>query len=550
MEQNEYIHLTVSHLIETWSELAKRLLQHPEKLAQNQTDYWQHYLQMCQDLSPSSTTASDKRFQYDEWQKNLIFNFIKQSYLLMSEHVDNLIEDVVANENKKMADKIRFFTRQFVDAIAPTNFPNINPEVLAKTLETNGVNLITGFKQFLEDLERGNIKMTDFDLFKLGENIATTPGHVVYQNDLMQLIQYKATTEKTYQYPLLIIPPWINKYYILDLQQENSLVKWLVDQGYTVFMISWVNPTHAHREKEFADYMFDGPLAALKIIKQITKQEQINILGYCIGGTLLSCILAYLAEQGDSSPISATFLTTLLDFSEPGELGIFIDEDQLTTLEKYMNAKGYLDGKVMASVFNALRANDLIWSAFVNNYLKGQKPKAFDLLYWNSDSTNIPAKVHSFYLRNMYLQNNLVQPGKINLADVPIDLNNIHLPCYFLATQDDHIVPWMTSYQGAKIIKDSTFVLATSGHVAGVINPPVRNKYGYWTNNQKPDHAEKFLEQADFHQGSWWNHWEQWLKNHSGKLITPNLRKRKKIEDAPGSYVKVKISDITIAELA
>lgn len=544
MEQSEFIQLTVSHLVDTWTDLATKLTKNPDKLAQNQANYWQDYLRLYQDIT-NSDASSDKRFQYQEWQQNLAFNFIKQSYLLTSQHIESLVNDVVENEEEKIAQKLKFFTRQFLDAVAPTNFPQMNPEVLAKTLETNGINLVNGYKQFIEDIESGSIKMTDVDTFHLGENLAATPGKIVYQNDLMQLIQYTAATEKTYEIPLLIIPPWINKYYILDLQEENSFVRWLVNQGYTVFIISWVNPGSQHRKTEFADYMTQGPLAALQIINEITHQKKANLVGYCIGGTLLGCMLAYLSVNNTTDITSATFLTTLLDFSEPGELGLFVDEKQLIALETYMQKNGYLDGHVMATVFNALRANDLIWSSFVNNYLKGQKPKSFDLLYWNSDSTNIPAPTHSFYLRNMYLENNLIKANKMFLNQVPIDLSKISLPTYFLATQDDHIVPWKTCYKGMQILNENAkFVLATSGHVAGVINPPSRKKYGYWTNVLKPQDPEQYLAQATFHDGSWWSDWNEWLKQHSGKLIEPNFETKKYIEDAPGSYVKMKAVDV------
>lgn len=562
MEKHVDTNFTAHYLIEAWSELAEYLLQHPEKLVSSQLKYWQSYLNLCQELSNNTEPSKDndvyfdKRFQYIDWQNNLIFNFIKCTYLLLSQHVDNLANDL-DDKNEKIVKKFRFFTRQFIDSIAPTNFVNTNPEVLSKTLETNGTNLIDGFKRFQEDLKQGkdllHINMIDSDSFKLGENIACTPGKVIYQNDLMQLIQYTATTETIYQYPLLIIPPWINKYYILDLRQENSLVKWLVDQGFTVFLISWVNPTPDHKEKEFSDYMFEGPLTALKMINQITGSKKTNILGYCIGGTLLGCMLAYLAQKKrDLNILSATFLTTLFDFSEPGELGTFIDEKQISLLEEYMKKKGYLDGRVLASVFNALRANDLIWSSFVSSYLKGQKPKPFDLLYWNSDSTNIPERVHGFYLRNMYLYNYLIQPGGVKIADVSLDLSKISTPSYFLAAQDDHIVPWKSCYQSQRILKGLVkFVLAGSGHVAGVINPPHKKKYGYWTNNTKHKDAEKFLITATFHEGSWWNDWGKWLKKYSGRLCSANRlysNAREVLENAPGSYVKVTLSNIAMTE--
>jgi len=549
MEYNEQIHFTINHLIETWSSITRYFSQNPEYLVNSQISYCQDYQRLCKNLSDRSQESTDKRFQHNEWQTNTLLHFIKQSYLLLSQHIDNLIKNIEPHD-EKMAKKLRFYCRQWMDAVAPSNFANINPDILSKSFESNGTNLLNGLKHFLEDLEQGkgqlNIKMTDFDMFELGENIACTPGKIIYQNDLMQLIQYTATTEEIYQHPLLIIPPWINKYYILDLQQENSLVKWLVDQGFTVFMISWVNPTNHHKEKQFSDYLFDGPLSALKIIKKIIGEEKINVLGYCVGGTLLGCMLAYLSEKSNSSIVSATFLTTLLDFSDPGELGVFIDEEQISMLEKHMKSKGYLDGRIMASVFNALRANDLIWSSFVNNYLKGDKPKPFDLLYWNADSTNIPEKVHSFYLRNMYLNNDLSKPGKIKMADMPLDLSKITLPCYFLATQDDHIVPWKTSYKSKQCLNSPVkFVLASSGHVAGVINPPHKKKYGYWTNPNKLKNPDNFLKKATFHQGSWWNDWVEWLKKYSGKLLSMNHLNhnvQKIIENAPGSYVKDRLN--------
>lgn len=558
MSHNGPIDFTLTQLMETWVELSKCISQHPEKLMRSQSAYWENYTKLYQELdikmepSQSNKNYFDKRFTYKDWQGNVSFNFIKRSYLLLSQHINHLINDVTENSDVKIRNKIQFYTRQMIDALSPSNFAHINPEILSKTLETDGKNLMLGMKQFLEDLEKSkgqlNIKSTDLTSFKLGESIACTPGKIIYQNDLMQLIQYTATTKEIYQYPLLITPPWINKYYILDLQQENSLVKWLVDQGFTVFMISWVNPTEIHKEKQFSDYMVEGPLVALKVIEQVTKAAKTNVLGYCIGGTLLGCMLAYLAKKTSVRINSATFLTTLFDFSEPGELGTFIDENQISFLEKQMEETGYLDGNIMATVFNALRANDLIWSAFIKNYLKGEKPRPFDLLFWNADSTNIPAPVHSFYLRNMYLKNSLIEPNKVKLAGVTLDLNTINVPSYFLAAQDDHIVPWQSSYKSSQFYNGKVkFVLTTSGHVAGVINPPHKNKYGYWTNNRNPNKPEKYLSSAIFKQGSWWDDWVLWLKKYSGKIQSIdylNTAKQYVIENAPGTYVKVRLSEI------
>lgn len=493
----------------------------------------------------------DKRFKHEGWQNNILLNFIKQSYLLLLKQVEALINQLNKNnpQEYEIQKKLKFFSKQILDAISPSNFAILNPEILAKISETNGANLIKGFEQFLTDLKegRGNIAMTDLDRFKVGTNIACTPGHVIYENDIMQLIHYTPITEKIYQFPLLIIPPWINKYYILDLQQENSFVKWLLTQGFSVYMISWVNATSDHQYKEFEDYLLDGPLMALQQIKTITKESQINILGYCIGGTLSACMLAYLAKMNDFSVRSATFLTTLLDFSEPGDLGIFISREQLAVLKKHMDNKGYLDGRIMTAIFNSLRANDLIWNFFINNYLKGQKPEPFDLLYWNSDSTNIPAKVHNFYLQNMYINNLLTKKNKIKLAEVSIDISEINIPSYFLAALNDHIVPWTSAYQSSLLFKSNIrFVLTNSGHVAGVVNPPQKNKYGYWI-NQLCSTPQEFLKTANFMRGSWWNNWLIWQKKFAGRLYLINNEIQHKanfIDTAPGSYVKVTIADI------
>lgn len=561
MEKNEQTHFIVNYLTETWSDLVEYILRHPEKIAMGQINYWQTYMNLCQEFSgeqktsDSSSVNCDKRFQHTEWQNNLIFNFIQRSYQLISQQTDVLAQEF-ADQDQKVAQKFRFYANQFIDSMAPSNFISTNPEILSAIVATNGANLAKGFKQFQEDLQQGRgqlaIPIADFSQFELGKNLACSKGKVIYQNELMQLIQYSASTEKVYQNPLLMIPPWINKYYILDLQQENSMVKWLVDQGYTVFMISWINPSSVHQDKEFSHYLLQGPLAALDVIAKIQGTKKINVLGYCIGGTLLGCLLAYLAEKPQPYKImSATFLTTLFDFSEPGELGTFIDEKQITLLENQMNKKGYLDGNVMALVFNALRANDLIWSAFVNQYLKGQKLKPLDFLYWNADATNIPAKTHSYYLRKMYLHNQLIQPGQLTLNGVALNLSKITTPSYFIAAHDDHIVPWTSCYRGLSYLQHATrFVLAVSGHVAGVINPPHKNKYGYWTNTHYPKDSAAFLASASFHEGSWWNDWQMWLKQFSGKLesVPASTQIKNGIEDAPGSYVKVRLADIAKTE--
>lgn len=552
MNKSNEINLVIMYFMNTLQQLTECISKNPEKLIMNQSNYWQDYQNLFKDAS-SNRGESPYQFKHEDWQKNILFDFIKRSYCLFSTHIENLVNDLSDQQSNYIKNKFHFFAKQMLSAIAPTNFPYMNPDVLETISKTNGVNIVTGFKQFLEDIEKGhgylNMQITDLNAFKLGENIACTPGKVIYQNDIMQLIHYASTTEKQHKIPLLIVPPWINKYYILDLQQDNSFVKWLLDQKIDVFMISWVNATNQHKNKQFSDYMLEGPLTALNIISELTHKKQINALGYCIGGTLLACLLAYLAKKNDTRIQSATFLTTLLDFCEPGELGAFINEKELHFLDAHMKSKGYLDGRIMAAVFSALRANDLIWSSFVNNYLKGEKPKPFDLLYWNADSPNIPAKVHSFYLKNMYLKNRLVEKNKLKILGVPIHLNQITIPCYFLAAQNDHIVPWTTCYKGAQYIQGKTkFVLTRSGHVAGVVNPPQRNKYGYWANdNIKNISHENFLSHASFTQSSWWNDWIQWQLQYAGKLgVSSHLKQNKyqSIENAPGSYVKIKTEQI------
>ncbi|HEY7945350.1 MAG TPA: class I poly(R)-hydroxyalkanoic acid synthase, partial [Casimicrobiaceae bacterium] len=438
------------------------------------------------------------------------------------------------------------------DALAPSNFALTNPEVFRETVTSGGQNLVKGLNNLLDDIERGNgqlrISMTDTKAFELGVNIATTPGKVVFQNDLMQLIQYEPSTKKVYQRPLLIMPPWINKYYILDLREQNSLVKWCVEQGLTVFVISWVNPDKELAGKDFADYMLDGPLAALRAIERATGESEINALGYCLGGTLLAATLGYMAAKKDKRIVAAGFMSSLIDFTGAGELEVFIDESQVQALEKRMNARGYLDGSEMANSFNMLRSNDLIWSFVINNYLLGRDPFPFDLLHWNCDSTRMPAKMHSFYLRNMYLRNALREPKGITLAGVPIDLSKVSLPTYFVSAIEDHIAPWKTTYAGPKLLGGkSRFVLSGSGHIAGMINPPAANKYGYWTNDRLAAAADEWFAGAQQHEGSWWNDWLSWLKPRLGREVAAREVGRsggkgrlKIIEPAPGSYARLR----------
>jgi polyhydroxyalkanoate synthase subunit PhaC len=455
-------------------------------------------------------------------------------------HVDGL--------DDKTARKVDFYTRQFVDAMAPSNFALTNPEVLRATVESSGENLVKGLENLLADLERGkgklSIKMTDTEAFKLGENIAITPGKVVFQNDLIQLIQYEPTTAEVNRRPLLIIPPWINKFYILDLRADNSFVKWAAGEGHTVFMISWVNPDERLAAKSFEDYMFEGLLAALDAIERATGEKELNIIGYCLGGTLLSATLAYMAVKGDTRCQSATFLATMVDFAQAGELGVFIDEEQLGSLEATMREKGYLEGSAMATTFNMLRANDLIWSFVINNYLLGKEPFPFDLLYWNSDSTRMPASMHSFYLRKMYQENKLVAPGGIELGGVAIDLRKIAVPAFIMASREDHIAPWKSTFAATRLYRGPIkFCLAASGHIAGVVNAPRAKKYCYWTSTKKARSPDPWFAGAERHPGSWWPEWQHWVAKFAGgkvKARKPGAGKLKPIEAAPGSYVRVK----------
>jgi polyhydroxyalkanoate synthase len=456
----------------------------------------------------------------------------------------------VEGMDDKTAQKVDFYTRQFVDAIAPSNFVLTNPEVLRTTIESGGENLLHGLKHVLEDLERGKgrlmIKMTDLDAFEVGRNIAVTPGKVIFQNDLLQLLQYEPTTEKVQRRPLLVMPPWINKYYILDLQPKNSFVRWAVAQGHTVFVVSWVNPGEDLAAKTFDDYMLEGPLACLDAMEKATGEPDANVVGYCLGGTLLAATLAYMAAKGDDRFASATFLASMVDFTEAGELGIFIDEEQLAVLEDRMRQHGYLEGSDMATTFNMLRANDLIWSFVVNNYLLGKEPFPFDLLYWNSDSTRMPAAMHSFYLRKMYQENKLMEPGGITLAGVPIDIRKIKTPCFVLSAREDHIAPWKATYMAPQLYQGPMkFVLAASGHIAGIVNPPEPVKYGHYENAKHPKKPEDWLAGAKFTAGSWWPTWEKWIARHGGGKVTarkPGDGKLTPVEDAPGSYVKTKAS--------
>jgi poly[(R)-3-hydroxyalkanoate] polymerase subunit PhaC len=542
-------------IAKAYMDLYSRLLMDPSALAAASVNFWIDSMRLWQsswlkllgqDAGPVAQPAKgDARFRDQEWSDNFLFDYIKQSYLIAARHIQHAVADVqgLPEDSQK---KVAFFTRQYVDALAPSNFAATNPQVLRETLASGGQNLIKGLNNLLADIEKGDgqlrISMTDEKAFQLGRNVATTPGKVVFQNALLQLIQYQPSTADVFRRPLLIIPPWINKYYILDLRPANSFIKWAVDQGHTVFVVSWVNPDQALAGKGFDDYLTEGALAAMDAALKATGEERLNVIGYCLGGTLLGCALAWLAAKGDERVAAATFFVSLLDFSQPGELGVFIDEAQVENLERRMNERGYLEGSEMASTFNMLRSNDLVWSFVINNYLMGKDPFPFDLLYWNSDSTRMPARMHSYYLRHMYLKNELGVPGAVTLAGVPIDLSKVKLPAYFISTAEDHIAPWKTTYKGAKYLSGPVrFVLGGSGHIAGIVNPPAAKKYQYWTSEAFPATAEEWMAAAQPHPGSWWEDWQRWMERNNGGDKVPARIPAKAIEDAPGSYVMLRL---------
>jgi polyhydroxyalkanoate synthase subunit PhaC len=542
-------------------EMTAKLLANPGQMVQAQMGLWRDYITLWQNTARRmmgeepepviETDPKDKRFADPAWRQNEIFDFIKQSYLLSARYINDVVTHVDGLP-PKTAQKIDFYSRQFVNALSPSNFALTNPEVLRRTRESGGENLVRGLNNLLNDLEQGRgnlrIKMADTDAFKVGGNIAVSEGKIVFQNELMQLIQYAPATESVFARPVVIFPPWINKFYILDLRPKNSLVRYLVSQGHTVFMVSWVNPDESLAAKNFDDYMVEGVLAALDAIEKATKMREVNAIGYCIGGTLLAAALSYMKTKRDDRIKSATFLVTLTDFTDAGELGVFIDEEQLSNLEEKMQKRGYLEGGDMAATFNMLRANDLIWSFVVNNYLLGKEPFPFDLLYWNSDATRMPTAMHSFYLRNMYQNNLLAQPSGVAMKGVPIDLRAVDIPVYFLSCREDHIAPWTSTYKGARLFGGKTrFVLAASGHIAGVVNPPEGGKYDHFINNfmnnEMPESPDAWLAEATEVAGSWWPDWQRWVTGFDKTRVparVPGKGGLKAIEDAPGSYVAVR----------
>ena len=537
------------HFLEDHQILMTVFLSNPDKIKSMQKAYVQDVITLLQQqltawLDGTPLIIPDKRFNSEEWANNPFFNLLSQQYLLASQHLKSLLDSLVLDD-KQQAARVRWFLQQYIEASSPNNFLLTNPQLLAETLQSQGLNLLQGLHRLLTDIDLNThqltLQMTDTSAFQIGKNIATTPGHIIFKNDLMELIQYTPQTAKVNATPLLIIPPWINKYYILDLSPHNSLVRWLVEQGITVFMISWVNPGAEHAHKSLADYLHEGPLAAIQVIQTQLHIPQVNAMGFCIGGTLLAMLLAY-CKALDQHPVhSATFLASMIDFSDPGDIAAFIDEQQISILEQQMQAKGFLDGRILAQAFNSLRARDLIWAFFVNHYLRAKPFVPFDLLYWNADPTNLPALMHSQYLRWMYLQNHLIVPGKIRINDTPLDVSQIDIPVFFISTQKDHIAPWKTTYLGYQRMRGKKrFILGGSGHIAGIVIPPGSEKYGYYRNLKHPKAAEAWLANATHHTGSWWPEWLRWLKKESGALIdSPDMEALplKPIGDAPGTYV-------------
>jgi polyhydroxyalkanoate synthase len=541
---------TFTAVAEFWLSDDTRSAQLQSKLAKSYVDLWGSAVRRMagEDAKPAiSPSPRDRRFSDPEWKSNQFFDFMLQLYLLTTQWAHDLVRNAEGLDPHTRK-KAEFYVQQITNALAPSNFVLTNPEVLRETLASNGDNLVRGMKMLAEDIEAGHgtlrIRQSDPTNLAVGVNMATTPGKVIFQNDLMQLIQYAPSTESVLRTPLLIVPPWINKFYILDLKPEKSFIKWCVDQGLTVFVISWVNPDKSLGAKTFEDYMKEGPLAAMDAIEQATGELKVHTMGYCVGGTLLATTLAWLAEKRRVRVTSATFLAAQVDFTHAGDLLVFVDEDQISALERDMQAAGVLEGSKMAMAFNMLRSNDLIWSYVVSNYLKGQSPSAFDLLHWNSDATRMPAANHSYYLRNCYLENRL-SAGSMVLDNTLLDLSKVKVPIYNLATREDHIAPADSVLYGSQFFGGPVkYVLSGSGHIAGVVNPPSAGKYQFWTNdNFKDVTLADWLKGAQEHKGSWWPDWHQWLANIDAEEMPARVvgaGALPPIEDAPGSYVRVR----------
>jgi polyhydroxyalkanoate synthase len=545
------------HVGPAMTEVLGQLAQHPERLVEAQADLLSRYMDLWQsaarramtggDAAPAVVPAKgDKRFNDPAWSENPVFDVMKQSYLLTSEWMNRLVGSVEGVEPLTKR-RVEFFTKMMTDSLSPSNFLASNPAALKATLESGGENLVRGMANFAADLERGGgalaISMTDQARFKVGENVATAPGKVVYRNQILELLQFEPTAEEVHSVPLLIFPPWINKWYILDLRPENSMIRWLTSQGFTVFVASWVNPDSTLAAKTFADYMHEGIYDAVAQVKRQCDVETVNTVGYCIGGTLLSCTLAHMAKKGDTSIASATFFAAQQDFSEAGDLLIFVDDNWLSSIEKQMDEHGgVLPGKSMADTFNSLRANDLIWSFYVNNYLLGKDPAAFDLLFWNADQTRMPKTLHLFYLREFYKDNKLAK-GELELDGVRLNLADVKTPVFVQSSKDDHIAPLRSVYRGSRLFGGPvTFMMAGSGHIAGVINHPAAKKYQHWVSDARPESVQDWVASAEEHPGSWWPKWGDWLRERSGEMVPardPSAGPLAVLGDAPGEFVRI-----------
>ena len=534
-----------------WTEM----INNPAKLIEHQMSYWsksvthfieaQHLLAQGKLTPPEDNTPADRRFSHELWQTNPYFNFVKQQYLLNAEAIAQAVEDVDTMDPAEKK-RLQYFTQQIVDLFSPTNFLATNPEALSLAVETEGESLVKGLENLVRDMEANNgdlvVTLADKSAFEVGVNLATTPGEVVFRNHLFELIQYTPSTETVHQTPLLIFPPWINKFYILDLKAQNSLIKWIVDQGYTLFVVSWVNPDPAYANTDMSDYVTDGFLRAIEAVKDICDVPKINTIGYCIAGTTLSLTLALLKQRGDKSVNAATLFTALTDFSDRGEVGVFLDEDFVSGIEKEVQETGILDSYYMSRTFSFLRSNDLIYGPAIKSYMLGKAPPAFDLLYWNGDSTNLPGKMAREYLRGLCQDDKFATTG-FDVAGVTVHISDVTVPVCAIACETDHIAAWKSSYRGVQKMgsKDKTFILSGSGHIAGIVNPPSKNKYGHWSNPDLTLTPEDWQAQASKHEGSWWPMWESWLSAKSGKMVparTPGTAQYPAISPAPGTYVK------------
>lgn len=540
---------TLNQVAEFWLADPQRAAAAQTSLAKGYMDLWAMTVRRMAGENAEPVKAvdpKDRRFTDPDWSNNPFFDALKQAYLLTTDWADRMVRDAEGIDDHTRR-KAEFYVKQISNAISPSNFVLTNPELFRETLGSSGENLVRGMQMLTEDIEAGNgdlrIRQSDSSLFEVGRNLATTPGKIVFENDLIQVIQYSPATEKVLAVPLVIVPPWINKFYVLDLTPEKSMIKWAVDQGLTVFVISWVNPDANLATKSFEDYMKEGVFAALDVAEKITGEKRSHICGYCVGGTMTAVSLAYLAATGQDRIASATFLATQVDFTHAGDLKVFVDEEQLEALERRMKQVGFLDSTKMAMAFNLLRSNDLVWPYIVNNYMRGKAPFPFDLLYWNSDSTRLPAANHSFYLRNCYLENKLSH-GKMVVDNIQLDLGKVKVPVYNLATREDHIAPPRSVFLGSRFFGGPVrFVLGGSGHIAGVVNPPAKKKYSFWTGGPADGELEKWVEHAIEHKGSWWTDWLAWLKEIDRREVSarvPGEGAFKPIEDAPGRYVKIK----------